>query len=544
MLDPAPAPEGHRGGAVAARRAHRRDARATLRGGPRWRRTAIGYAGAGTVEFLRRRERPVLLPGDEHPAAGRAPGHRGTTGLDLVALQLQIAEGGRSPPTPPPAAGHAIEVRLYAEDPAADWQPQTGPLHRFEMPGVRRVRHRRAWPVADQRRSAAGLRRDRRSVSRRPLRPDARQGHRLGADRDAGRRGARRQPGRGPGSTASSPTGTCWSACCGTRPSCAGQTDTAFLDRHGLSALAAPLAGPTGRPAVARSPPRWRTPPPASARQGAAADSRPAGATSRRSCSASGTLGRRRTRSATGSTATGLPLGSAWTASARLTLAPDRRRPGRGRRATRIPAASRRTARPSRACVDSDRGPVAAPRAGQPLPRPAPRRSAPGSLLAPMPGTVVRIAAAVGDRVTAGQPLLWLEAMKMEHADLRAGRRRRSPSCPSRAGQQVEVGAVLAVVKAEERAQCASRQHRELHRDRRAAARCATPSPTSARALRPRVLHAAGPRGGAADRAVARGRPSSASSASTCRRSTAAAAPACTSSRSCWRNSPRPAAGC
>jgi propionyl-CoA carboxylase alpha chain len=70
---------------------------------------------------------------------------------------------------------------------------------------------------------------------------------------------------------------------------------------------------------------------------------------------------------------------------------------------------------------------------------------APGSLLAPMPGTVVRVAAAQGDGVRAGRPLLWLEAMKMEHevvapadgvlAELRV-----------RPGQQVEVGAVLAVV--------------------------------------------------------------------------------------------------
>jgi propionyl-CoA carboxylase alpha chain len=69
-----------------------------------------------------------------------------------------------------------------------------------------------------------------------------------------------------------------------------------------------------------------------------------------------------------------------------------------------------------------------------------------GSLVAPMPGTVVRVAVAVGDTVTTGQPLLWLEAMKMEH----------QISAPSdgvvaeldvSAGQQVDVGAVLAVVQ-------------------------------------------------------------------------------------------------
>ncbi len=60
-----------------------------------------------------------------------------------------------------------------------------------------------------------------------------------------------------------------------------------------------------------------------------------------------------------------------------------------------------------------------------------------------MPGSVVRVGAAAGDSVTSGQPLIWLEAMKMEH----------TISAPSdgvlaelnvQAGQQVEVGTILA----------------------------------------------------------------------------------------------------
>jgi propionyl-CoA carboxylase alpha chain len=68
-----------------------------------------------------------------------------------------------------------------------------------------------------------------------------------------------------------------------------------------------------------------------------------------------------------------------------------------------------------------------------------------GSLLAPMPGVVTRVGVQVGDDVKQGQPLLWLEAMKMEHtisapADGVVGELR------VEAGQQVEVGAVLAVL--------------------------------------------------------------------------------------------------
>ncbi|WP_334664965.1 acetyl-CoA carboxylase biotin carboxyl carrier protein subunit, partial [Streptomyces cyaneofuscatus] len=72
----------------------------------------------------------------------------------------------------------------------------------------------------------------------------------------------------------------------------------------------------------------------------------------------------------------------------------------------------------------------------------------PGSLLAPMPGTVVRLAEglAAGAAVEAGQPLIWLEAMKMEHRILApaSGTLTALHAAP---GDQVEVGALLAVVQ-------------------------------------------------------------------------------------------------
>lgn len=70
-----------------------------------------------------------------------------------------------------------------------------------------------------------------------------------------------------------------------------------------------------------------------------------------------------------------------------------------------------------------------------------------GSLLAPMPGTVIRLGAALGDTVTTGQPLVWLEAMKMEHT-ITAPEDGVLTQLDVSVGQQVEMGAVLARVEA------------------------------------------------------------------------------------------------
>jgi propionyl-CoA carboxylase alpha chain len=97
--------------------------------------------------------------------------------------------------------------------------------------------------------------------------------------------------------------------------------------------------------------------------------------------------------------------------------------------------------------VDSARGPVhlvAVPR----FPDPASSVEQ-GSLVAPMPGNVIRLGAQVGDTVTAGQPLIWLEAMKMEHT-ITAPADGVLTQLNVNTGQQVEVGAVLARVEAPE----------------------------------------------------------------------------------------------
>ena len=93
--------------------------------------------------------------------------------------------------------------------------------------------------------------------------------------------------------------------------------------------------------------------------------------------------------------------------------------------------------------VDSALGPVSFER----VPRfPDPTGSlAPGSLVAPLPGVVMTVHAAVGDEVTEGQPLLVLEAMKMQHT-IAAPSTGTLTELPVEQGQHVEVGAVLAVV--------------------------------------------------------------------------------------------------
>ena len=78
------------------------------------------------------------------------------------------------------------------------------------------------------------------------------------------------------------------------------------------------------------------------------------------------------------------------------------------------------------------------------FPVPVPQLPA-GSLQAPMPGSVVRILRAVGDRVTAREPVVVIEAMKMEH-QIRAARAGTVASLPVGVGQQVDTGTVLAIV--------------------------------------------------------------------------------------------------
>ncbi|MEV0676214.1 biotin carboxylase N-terminal domain-containing protein [Actinosynnema sp. NPDC050436] len=99
---------------------------------------AIEYVGAGTVEFLFTDDQRFHFLEVNTRLQVEHPVTEEVHGVDLVAWQLAIAEGERLPPAPPEPRGHAVEARLYAEDPAHDWRPSTGVLHRFRVPdGVR-----------------------------------------------------------------------------------------------------------------------------------------------------------------------------------------------------------------------------------------------------------------------------------------------------------------------------------------------------------------------------------------------------------------------
>ncbi|MEV6770508.1 biotin carboxylase N-terminal domain-containing protein [Nocardia sp. NPDC051030] len=402
---------------------------------------AIGYEGAGTVEFLADEKGDFFFLEMNTRLQVEHPVTEQVTGLDLVRLQLQVAAGRPLPAKQPGMRGHSIEVRLYAEDPAHDWQPQSGTVHRIEIPGtigeftvLDQPGVRLDTGVVDG--SVVGVHYDpmlSKVISFAETRDEAAhllasalqraKIHGLVTNRDLLVRVLR-------------------------HPAfLAGDTDTAFFATHGLENLSAPLvsdddeklaivAAALSDSAANRAkakvsagiPTGWRNLP--SVAQTKSYESRISGKHEVRY---------RITRTGLDIEGLdGLELVEA-TPDSVILLVPWER--GRVRRRFEIARYGDLVA------VDSPLGPVALRR----LPRfedPA-DQVAEGSLLAPMPGAVIRVGAEVGARVEKGQPILWLEAMKMEHT-IAAPAAGILTELNVTAGQQVEVGAVLAVVHSDD----------------------------------------------------------------------------------------------
>ncbi|MEV0402363.1 biotin carboxylase N-terminal domain-containing protein [Actinoallomurus sp. NPDC050550] len=385
---------------------------------------AIGYTGAGTVEFMLAPDGGFYFLEVNTRLQVEHPVTECVYGVDLVALQIDVAEGAvlRDPPRP---RGHAIEARLYAEDPAEGYRPHSGPLHAFAIPGVDAE-----FAVP----SGYGLRLDSGVVSGSvvsthydpmlakviayaPTRAAAvrrlaaalagARVHGLVTNRDQLVTTLRHEAFR------------------------RGATDTGFLDRHPttaplageeavrLSALAAALARAAANrraaPVLRDLPGGWRNVP-----------SQP-----QRAVFEEAEVAYRITRDGLAAEGhAGVALVSA--EPGEVVLDEDGVR-------LRFAVASY----DRRVHVDSVLGPVTLT-AVERLPDPA-EQVAPGTLVAPMPGSVVRVAVREGETVERGQPVLWLEAMKMEHQIL-APAAGVVTALHAEVGRQVETGAVLAVV--------------------------------------------------------------------------------------------------
>ena len=428
---------------------------------------AVDYVGAGTVEFL-------LAPSGEffflemntrlqveHPVT------EAVTGFDLVRLQLLVAEGAPLPlAATPPADGHAIEVRLCAEDPAQNFRPATGTLHRFAVPGVaggftpiQGVRLDSG--VVDG--SVVSVHYDSmlaKLIAWAPTRTEAARAlagalaraeiHGVPTNRDLLVRVLR------------SPEFA------------AVEIDTGFLERHDevfapllpaaqlpLAALAAALASAAGRRAAATAlpglPSGWRNVP---AFPQVTRYSGPDGGELevRYRLDRAGRLADWSTSPAAGQAPASVPA-----ASVDATDGDTAARAGAAAATGRSPALTLVEATPDRVVLDVDGvrrafrvhrvgsevfvdGPDGAASLTE-LPRfPLPTAElAAGSLLAPLPGAVTRVHVEIGQRVTAGELLLTLEAMKLEHPVL-APTDGVVAELPVPAGGQVDTGAVLAVI--------------------------------------------------------------------------------------------------
>ncbi len=384
--------------------------------------SAVAYVGAGTVEFLLDADGEFFFLEMNTRLQVEHPVTELVTGLDLVALQISVAEGHalHHEALSPHLNGHAIEARLYAEDPTHGYLPSTGTIHRFAVPERPHLRVDSGIvdgsvvsPFYDPMLAKVIVWAPTRTEAIRAL---------AGALADSRIHGVvtnrnqlvevLRHP-----------------------EFVAGNTDTGFLERHpctgastadtALSALAAALAvqarNRTEAPALAGMPSGWRNNP--STHQQVALVSVTGECVVEYSLDRAGRLAH--------AAVDGAPI-----AATLVSASPDRVRIERDG----VSVAYEVHLVADAAHVDSAAGSVSfvvAPRFQ--LPDEAGLR---GSLIAPMPGSIVRVLAEVGAAVQPGQALVVIEAMKMEHEVV-------APSAGEvlevhvSAGQQVDSGQAL-----------------------------------------------------------------------------------------------------
>jgi acyl-CoA carboxylase subunit alpha len=419
---------------------------------------AIGYVGAGAVEFLLDEAGDFwfleLTPSlqVEHAIT------ECVSGYDLVRLQLLVSEGGSLPmPGPPPIRGHAIEVRICAEDPAYAWLPASGTLHRFLVPDVAGSFRPLPQPglrldagVLDG--SVVGVHHDSmlaKLIAWAPTRQEAArmlasaltrtQLHGVVANRDLLVRVLRHQAFR------------------------AGDVDTGFLDRHPevfapllssvdavrISCLASALAGAAARRVSATVlgslPSGWRNVP--SGSQTAVYDG-PAGPVEvGYRMNRHGELAGWWVRAVDPEELDLAGLGQAPTLDDHpptVVVHADGSRVDLDVNGIRLSLKVHRVGDVS--YVDSPEGSVTLRELSR-FPLPAPEATE-GSLIAPLPGAVRRVLVVPGQRVRAGELLLTLEAMKLEHP-VHAPSAGIVASLPVHPGAEVDTGELLAVLDPE-----------------------------------------------------------------------------------------------
>ncbi|MGX5174136.1 acetyl/propionyl/methylcrotonyl-CoA carboxylase subunit alpha [Aliikangiella sp. IMCC44653] len=99
---------------------------------------AIGYQGAGTVEFLYDEDGSFYFMEMNTRLQVEHPVTEMITGLDLVEWQIMVANGLALPKQQSQISmtGHAFEARIYAEDPSNDFLPATGQIHHLGLPKI------------------------------------------------------------------------------------------------------------------------------------------------------------------------------------------------------------------------------------------------------------------------------------------------------------------------------------------------------------------------------------------------------------------------